>query len=343
MDSTGDLVKSTQTFSITLGSGVTSNTATITSVTTGASFVVWGGLISDDAALATTQSYADVTLTNGTTVTATRNTGTGSVTVKGTVVEFNSWAIRSIQQGTVTIAGGGDTTGAINSVTTANSFIHYNGEIATGNWTTTMRGQFTLTNSTTVTFSQQAGGGGNNGARGRYVVVEFNSGVLNSATQPVSIEVTTTQTGTATITNVTTGQSAIFWGGTAGNISDSSIATNSLRLNLTNGTTVTATRNNTANGCTVVGTVVEFKATDIVSVNRENIALSGVASNTATVTAVDTTKSFVSFLGMSTTDASNTFREVLNNVVLTNSTTVTSAVNTATTTQTDSYELIEFN
>lgn len=79
-------INSVQAGTITIGSGSTSNTATITSVDTTKSFVVFNGASTSSTAL--NRVTARVALTNATTVTATRESSVDEVTVAFTVVEF---------------------------------------------------------------------------------------------------------------------------------------------------------------------------------------------------------------------------------------------------------------
>jgi hypothetical protein len=79
-------VKSVQAGTIAL-SGVTSNTATISSVNTNKSVVLYGGITTTDTT-GTLPPLAYLTLTNATTVTATRATSSNTTTVSYTVLEF---------------------------------------------------------------------------------------------------------------------------------------------------------------------------------------------------------------------------------------------------------------
>ena len=79
-------VKSVQTGTI-LMSGVTSNTATISSVNTAKSVVLFGGWTTDNTS-GSLLFAPYLTLTNATTVTATRSTISNTTTVSYTVLEF---------------------------------------------------------------------------------------------------------------------------------------------------------------------------------------------------------------------------------------------------------------
>lgn len=83
-------VKSTQSGTITLASGVTSNTATITSVNTAKTELLFLGFDCTCTPLAADGSeYPYIVLTNATTVTANRvNLNTSSVIVSWRIVEY---------------------------------------------------------------------------------------------------------------------------------------------------------------------------------------------------------------------------------------------------------------
>ena len=83
------LRQAVQSFSISLGSGTSTNTATITSVTTTKAAILPTGYTQDTAAaFRPDYTFAYLTLTNATTVTATRQQTTGTTVVTGMVVEF---------------------------------------------------------------------------------------------------------------------------------------------------------------------------------------------------------------------------------------------------------------
>ena len=82
------LIKSIQRGTITLTDPATSNTATITAVNTGKSEVTFLGASGDTSATQNSMQQVDLTLTDSTTVTATRSTGVGNVTVSYEVIEW---------------------------------------------------------------------------------------------------------------------------------------------------------------------------------------------------------------------------------------------------------------
>ncbi len=153
----GARVKSIQAFSITIGSSSTSNTATITSVDTTWSHIVFNGEEGGDATDIRI-GLARLDLTNSTTVTATRaaQNGTRSLTVKGMVVEWEPDSVKSVQQLSITVsAGSSSNTATITSVDTTKSVIFHAGN--TGGSSTEIRSaqaSMGLTNATTVTASR---------------------------------------------------------------------------------------------------------------------------------------------------------------------------------------------
>lgn len=97
------LIASVQRGTITIGSGASSNTATIAAVNLDHSRVVYLG---NDTTLDQTDSaFARVALTNSTTVTATRGLSSASDTVVSyEVVEYAPGVIKSIQRGTTAVS-----------------------------------------------------------------------------------------------------------------------------------------------------------------------------------------------------------------------------------------------
>ena len=82
----------------------------------------------------------------------------------------------------------------------------------------------------------------------------------------------------------------------------------------------------------------------IKSIQRGTITITDDSSNTATITAVDTAKSFVSWGGFTSTSSATVIGNNLPKVVLTNSTTVTAnSEMTVIATTIISFEVIEFN
>lgn len=97
------LVKSIQRGTVAIAAPATSNTATITAVVTGNTRLVFLGCSSTGTTTTATDMQASITLTNSTTITATRTAGTTlNVTVRFEVIEYWPGVVRTVQRGTVT-------------------------------------------------------------------------------------------------------------------------------------------------------------------------------------------------------------------------------------------------
>lgn len=166
-------IKSIQRGTIAIAGGATSNTATITSVDTANTRLVFLGIL--DASGDTTPDIVAcrIALTNATTVTATVNTvGAGNRTVSYEVVEYFPGAIKTIQRGTFATTGSTTGTATISSVDTTRTTLDYLGFSTTFSGGTVVGqalGELVLTNATTVTFN----GLGNQNRTVSYQVVEW--------------------------------------------------------------------------------------------------------------------------------------------------------------------------
>ena len=147
---------------------------------------------------------------------------------------------------------------------------------------------------------------------------------------------------TATITAVDVNNSRLIY---LGNITSGPAANQErgVYLRLTNATTVTATVGSGSSLQTVSYEVIEYYPGVIKSVQRGTIALNAVASNTATITSVNTSKSQMDFLGQDNTVGDDN-RQTMARLALTNATTVTATLNTATALgiTTVSYQVTEY-
>lgn len=329
-------VTSVQPFSITIGNGETSHTATITSVDTSLAAIFYGG-----RSTALTLPYTGsvrLELTDATTVTAYRNTAdTLTVTATGTVVQFTSAAIQSIQHGYVAIpASAQSATATVSAVTTSNAALVWLGTetaSSSANQVRNLAGA-TLTDSTTVTasFGNNAGAGGKVG----FCLVEFKAGIVQSVQALVATTTADTATSyTATISSVTTGNTVLINGGrrTTTNASNTNIAYTST---LTDATTVTFTRIGTSSATvTNYVTVLEFVSGVLASVQRGTISMAiASSSGTSTITSVNTAKSLATWQG---------FQEDPSSDVLTDATTVTATRGVSSAAGVAGYEVPTFN
>jgi hypothetical protein len=152
-------IKSIQYGSISLSTSVTSNTATISSVTTANAVVIPMGFYLSIADVPWEYEYPTFTLTNSTTVTATIGAvPTATITANFMVLEFAN--LKSNQSGTINLNSVTSNTAAISSVTTANAMLFVRGCTEMASNTFSPEGQYmpitTLTNSTTVTATRLA-------------------------------------------------------------------------------------------------------------------------------------------------------------------------------------------
>jgi len=343
------LITKIQSVAITVAAGATTGTASISSVNTSLSAVFYNGSNYAANVANASEVMGGVVLTNATTVTGNRNTSDASnaLTLYATVVTFASTAIKSIQAGsTAMTTSQASNTSTITGVTTANSGILYNGCITA--LTGTVQAQFmtaaVLTNATTVTVSR----GSASGAMTVYwTVIEFNSGILHSNTQAGNVLVSSSTPATTTITSVTAANSMLFWGGQTSASTGSSAWCNATAMTLTNATTVTATMDNSpVSGTTAYFTVIEFKSTDIKSVNRATTTIaSGNSLTDTTISAVVLANTLPNFLG-STTSATASFQTswIFPKITLTSTTNARVSTNSVTSGNTDlvGWEAIEF-
>lgn len=295
-----------QQFTITIASGSTTGTATINAVGSGA-FILWDGN-NNSVNGNPSRDYAYLALTNSTTITATRNTGTsGTVVVTGCIVDGDTTnLIQSVQHTTVTIASGSATgTATISSVTDNNTAIHLLGW-KSDNTSINAPDEFpALTQSGTTLTATRIGTTGNLVAGA--LILEFKSGALQQNVQRISATSSSNVTSfTAAVTSVTTTKAICLYAG-------SNIAT-STNLNLvkmygslTNATTFTVNVNTgVANAKTYNASVIEFVSGVLnSSVQRNTTTLTAVASNITTLTSINVSNSSLSWLG-NTYSAANT-------------------------------------
>jgi len=197
-----------------------------------------------------------------------------------------------------------------------------------------------LTNSTTVTATRGA-----TGADLTIIctVVEYNATIVSSVQQG-TVAISTGTSATDTITSVDTTRSIALYNGTefdTGSASGDGLA----EISLTNATTVTASRGvSSSNTATAAYVVIEFAAGIVDSVQEVSITIAGSsASNTATITSVDTAISCIFPGGNATNDTSIIASESISDITITNATTITSTRGTSpATTVTIAGTIVEF-
>ena len=215
------IIVSVQSFSITVTT--TSNTQTITAVTPATASIFYNGQTTNDSYAAGASmdlSAGMVVLTNGTTLTATKNTtGTYTCTVNGFIVDWNPGIVFSVQRGTVTMTTSTSQTQAITSITVNQSAVMYcgfnttyGGAVMSYTWP-----QITITAANQVTAAR---GAALNNVTVSYEVTTFQVGILNSPTQQVSGTMTGTSSGQTGITGVDSTYTLTWYGGQSGSFAN---------------------------------------------------------------------------------------------------------------------------
>lgn len=336
------LIKSIQQVTITIPINQTSATATITSVNTSYAHPIHGGDYNNDSGTPSGNiDTAGVQLTSATVVTATRasSSATFTVTTQCTIVEWQPWAIQSLQSGTVTLTAATSNTATLSSVTTANAVPFYTGHTTTnaGANPAVVEGYVQVTSATQLTGTRNTGTAN---MTLYYTVLEFKSGVLNSAIQQFTATIPSgSASATPAITSVNTSYTMLSWCNWTASSTSWASQEPGVRLSASNQLTVTRTANS-ATTCTVAGSVVEFSPQFIKSVQRTTfLKLTGQSTANLTITAVNTNKAFLSYLGV-TTNSANTADLIMATTYLTNSTTATVTAGASTTLST-SIEVIE--
>lgn len=255
--------------------------------------------------------------------------------------------IQSIQTFEITIAiNATSATATISSVTTGNSVIFFGG-FTTTNTSTTYREilpRAELTNATTVTVYRDTASASQT-VTVRGTVVEFTAGALagtNVQTGTITVAASAL-TGTATISAVTTARSVVFYLGNTLSTTTTSPQVAHCRVDLTNTTTVTATRGSSSTAVLTVGyAVVEFNSSIIQSIQARAVTLtSNTASDTDTINAVTMANTLLIYNGVNSTSTSiNIFLYYLQ-LTSTTQTTLT-RIGTSSTTRTIGYTALEF-
>jgi hypothetical protein len=178
--------------------------------------------------------------------------------------------------------------------------------------------------SNTIKYVPGAGGGGATIKGIQYGIIT----VLNGNTS-----------GTATVDEITMSNSLLLFNGfRTGN----DVAGGEIRIELTNSTTVTAYRvGNNSNDCYAYFCLIEFDNGTIAGSQRGTITLTNPElTDTATINEVDTSKTIISYLGVTGTGSANDTRT---GIELTNSTTVTAQRNQVAGSTVVGFEVLEFN
>lgn len=227
------------------------------------------------------------------TITVTRGTSSNDITAYGTVYQFNSLFVKSVQRGTVTVSAATSNTATISSVTTANSVVYLTGYSTASDAPTQYACDVTLTDATTVTVTKNTS---ISSVVAAFVVIEFQPWVIERI-QDVSVTIAAaSSSNTATITSIDTARSLTFDRGATVSSDRTDIFAYGT---LTNSTTYTATRGGTTGSTVDKASIVTFRP-GIVKTKDEGlltIASSGTVAND-TITAMDSAKVIISMLGV---------------------------------------------
>lgn len=347
---TSSIIQSIQQVSITIANGATSNTATISAVTTANTMLVWNGVFSGTPVRPTDglNDHCYCILTNDTTITATRTGSKSSLTVKVTAIEFKPTAISLIQTGSVALASGVVSANAtITSAVMNNSLCHFNGQSfsVTANSTSnsTSENNFALISPTQVVAKRASDQGDNTSY---FSIVQFSPGTLNSSTQQISITSTTSGSIDAAITSVAMANSVIFWGNFLASGATFAPAAQA-NISLKTATSAALISHVGPQIKNVTGTIVNFKPSNIININRGKISIpSGSTSATATITSAVAAKTSIFYLGIESSvgvGANPTNNVTQRAIDLTNPTTITTQIGASTTIQASThYESIQF-
>lgn len=164
---------------------------------------------------------------------------------------------------------------------------------------------------------------------------------LVKSVQYGTVVLTNVDEATATITAVNTDNAILVFLGASGSAT-TNINRMLTRVALTNATTVTGTRGNGTNAMTIAFVVIEFQPGVIKRVQRGTITIgSAAASNTDTITSVNTAKAVAIYLGHSSSNTGIDDSDWLR-MTLTDATTVTATRGDTTGTLIVSYQVVEF-
>jgi len=326
---------------VTIPSGATSGTASITQVGVGA-FPVWQGQVTTDSS-DIISALAYVQLLNNTTLQAVRSTSaTNTIIVNVAVVDADiTNLVKTVQSGLTTITTGNTTaTSAISTVNNANAAIFYLGDDTTGTTFTRASSSVTLSG-TNVTASRNIG---NLAATVSWVVVEFQPAAINSSVQNVTLaSAASGSTFSATITSVNTNNTMLAYSGFKGPGTTGAkqfpyikLATSTSVQSVYN--TAPAAVSNIAQCC-----VIEFVSGILAqNVQRNTITLSSALNTTASITSSPVAQTLANWLGNNTTDAATDVAIDTFNVTQTSASVLTMSAGTVAS-GVGSYEVINWN
>lgn len=316
-------VNSVQYGTITIAAGATTGTATISEIKN----IPWLNLLgftTDNNADVLAECCPRLEYVNSTTIMATRNTTDAvfSVVINFCIVDATENLIKKVYYGGITTGAATSGTAKIPEVDTTKSAVFYLGGTATATASPSLAriSSVTLTDSKTVTRTS----GSSAISTTNFVVVEFQPVVIQSIQQFTTNQsgVDSSTTTNVTISSVVMANTFIAYG------SRDATSDNTYTIELTSSTNVRLTKvaaiavsRNTRYA------VIEFVSGILKSNQFVNIALTSLTSNTATITAVDTSKTVGLWNGYNSSTSDTAGNTLFLGVTLTNSTTVTGTVN----------------
>jgi hypothetical protein len=301
----GLLASPVQNILITIAAGQNVGTATINPVNVGSTELSWGNWRSAEGTVNPAEDFARVTLTNSRTVTATRNTANASDSciVAVSVIPWKPSVARVIY-GTLVMSAATQTDQAITSVDTTRSYINFLGCSHDQTTYNLIRNHATIfiQSATNVRADKGNFAAGDNMTIS-FCVTEFAKGILKRLqTAEVTIPGGAT-TGSGAITAVVTANTFLRFGG----FRQAVLGNSDKRLwpyaELTDTTTITATRNTVdATSTSLIRVyVAEFFPGLLRKVTRSaEVIASGNLSATGTIASQDTQHTIATFLGATT-------------------------------------------
>lgn len=287
-------VQGIQNVAIPVGSGATSATVSINSVSSTA-FMLFQGFVTPTANSGA-QSWTYVTLADSSTVKAVRNTaGPNTCTGYGIVVNASSNLVKSVQFGTITFTAA-QTIGTytITGVTTSQTVIHLLGELS-NQGSIAMQGVEpwgVLTDSVTATFRRQTSGPTETLS---FLALEFQPGTVSSVQAIAASGSVAGTTRDTAINSISTSNAIVLH---AGNSAQQTSPRNFYCIGqLTSGTNFRETYSSAPSVvCNYNAYVVEFVSGVLASaVQRTAFTLTGNSSGTNAVTSVNTSSAICNY------------------------------------------------
>lgn len=322
------IIKSVQAVVITISASSLSNTALISSVSTGRTEIIHAGFSYNNASTEGGHATATLVLTSATVVTATREGTTGDLVVRGYAVEYQAFAIQSVQSGTIILSGVATNTASISSVNTSYAYIRWGGRSKnTAATQRKMQIRLSFASSTSVQADCEPTG---SSATVAFTVVEFKPSILNSTVQAVSITLTSTASNTAAISAVTPAQTMLVFSG----YSDSNSATGpnvcATSISISSSTVVTGKRASTGSATSIInGFVVEFKSKYVQQTATNLFNMNATTQATAAISAANLAKSVIGYCGVKMDTGSTDWRQHACNVNIDSTTQVSGNMNSA--------------